>query len=311
MSVLLQVCTVALLFVLAFLAIRHALSAVVRVGVLRRRLMSDKPQSAGERLDAVGTGVSRVEAHLNLLLEAVRWKLPARKFLAVSALLALAGSWIGLAFFSSVKGWLTVGGLAGLSPYVWMRFRLLNQQMKTRIEFLPAVEVFYQYYTLAEGKNLLNTLKTVLQENRIRYPIRAVFEQLYRNLSANRDLQESLNVFRTSLGNTWADYFANMLAVAFSEGVNIAENLAGLIADMRTARRSARQERNRLLEIRIANFSPLLFLAVFLFVNFRLDFTMAYRHYIVDPAGRNLLLDALLLTAASFVMGFWLSVKRM
>jgi hypothetical protein len=38
---------------------------------------------------------------------------------------------------------------------------------------------------------------------------------------------------------------------------------------------------------------------------------MAYRHYIVDPAGRNLLLDALLLTAASFVMGFWLSVKRM
>lgn len=304
-----QVCTIALLFLLSYIAIRHALSAVVRVGLLRRRLMSGAPRN--ERSDADGREPSRLEAHLSLLLEAVRWRLTAGQLMTVCALLALAGGWIGLAFFSSVKGVLTLGGAAGLSPYVWMRFRLLNQQMKTRLEFLPAVEVFYQYYTLAEGKNLLNTLKTVLQENRIRYPIRIVFEQLYRNLSANRDLQESLNVFRTSLGNTWADYFANVLSVAFSEGVNIADNLDGLIADMRSARRSARQERNRLLEIRIANFSPLLFLAVFVFVNFRLDYTMAYRHYIVDPAGRNLLLDALLLTAVSMAMGIFLSIRRM
>lgn len=79
---------------------------------------------------------------------------------------------------------------------------------------------------------------------------------------------------------------------------------------MRKAQISEKQERNRLLEIRIANFSPILFLIVFMGVNFKLDAQMAYTYYVLDPEGRDLLLDALLLIFLSFVMGVYLSFGR-
>jgi hypothetical protein len=101
-----------------------------------------------------------------------------------------------------------------------------------------------------------------------------------------------------------------MMAVALEEGADITDNLRELIDDMRRAQLAERADRNRLLEIRIANFSPILFLVIFVGVNVRLDADMAYAYYVLDPQGRDLLLDALLLIFASFVMGVYLSVRR-
>ena len=59
---------------------------------------------------------------------------------------------------------------------------------------------------------------------------------------------------------------------------------------MRKAQRFDQMERNRLLEIRIANFTPILFLALFLFINFKVNTDNAYLYYMVDPGGRNMIL---------------------
>ncbi|MBD4104507.1 hypothetical protein GUH66_02605, partial [Xanthomonas citri pv. citri] len=83
------------------------------------------------------------------------------------------------------------------------------------------------------------------------------------------DDEASLRVFSSAVGHVWAEYFANMLRVALTDGAPIAENLKELIADMRRAARADQQERNRLLEIRLANFSPNLFLALFIGINVR------------------------------------------
>ena len=80
---------------------------------------------------------------------------------------------------------------------------------------------------------------------------------------------------------------------------------------MRKAQRFDQLERNRLLEIRIANFTPILFLALFLFINFKVNTENAYLYYMVDPGGRNMILDALLLIFVSFLMGMYLSMRRM
>lgn len=40
-------------------------------------------------------------------------------------------------------------------------------------------------------------LKYCLEENRILYPIKPVFEQLYRNLMTQRDKEESLRIFHS------------------------------------------------------------------------------------------------------------------
>ncbi len=102
-------------------------------------------------------------------------------------------------------------------------------------------------------------LKESLAENRIRYPLRPVFEHLYRNLMTNQDTEHALRVFSLALGHIWGDYFVNMVRVALVEGNNISDSLKELITDMRKAQRADQAERNRLLEIRIANFTPILF----------------------------------------------------
>ncbi|MOA32007.1 hypothetical protein D3C78_1531950 [compost metagenome] len=80
---------------------------------------------------------------------------------------------------------------------------------------------------------------------------------------------------------------------------------------MRRARRTNELERNRLLEIRIANFSPLLFLVIFIAINFHCNQDNSYFYYVIDPQGRDMLLNALVLIFVSFLMGLWLSRKKM
>ncbi|MNG34432.1 hypothetical protein D3C84_1209100 [compost metagenome] len=80
---------------------------------------------------------------------------------------------------------------------------------------------------------------------------------------------------------------------------------------MRRARRSNEQERSKLLEIRIANFTPILFLFLFVGINLHYNPESAYRYYVLDPQGRDLVLNSLVLIFGSFVMGIWLSRRKM
>jgi hypothetical protein len=141
--------------------------------------------------------------------------------------------------------------------------------------------------------------------------MKPLFELLYRNLMTSRGVDQSLRVLGLSLGHVWGDYFINILRVALTEGNRVDENLRDLITDMRKAQRHDQQERNKLLEIRIANFTPVLFLGLFLGINFKLNADSAYLYYVLDPDGRGMLLDALLLIFASFLMGVYLSMRRM
>ncbi|HEX7057003.1 MAG TPA: hypothetical protein VF260_07370, partial [Bacilli bacterium] len=208
-------------------------------------------------------------------------------------------------------GIIVLGVMFGSLPYIWLRFKLTGLHMRIRLELLSAIEIFYQAYVLAPHKNIRSVLHAVVQAGRIQYPARPLFEQLYRNLAIAPDPDEGLRIFSFALGSIWGDYFANILRYGLLEGLDITGNLQELIEDMRKAKRIDQMERNRLLEIRIANFTPIFFLAVFLGINFRLNPTAAYHYYVLDEAGRDMLLDSLLLIFASFVMGIFLSMKRL
>lgn len=130
--------------------------------------------------------------------------------------------------------------------------------------------------------------------------MQAVFEQLYRNLSVRSDDEASLRLLSVSLGHLWADYFVNILRVALVEGVPVSDSLRELLTDMRKARRANEQERNRLLEIRVANFSPVLFLVFFIGINLRYNKDNSYYYYFVDTQGRDMLLNAALLILHHF-----------
>jgi len=188
---------------------------------------------------------------------------------------------------------------------------LMNLQMRSRIDFLPAVELFYQSYLSTGGRQVKIALGRMVEERRLTGPLLSIFEQLYINLSVRGDDEASLRIFSAAVGHVWADYFANLLRVALADGTPIADNLKELIGDMRRAARADQQERNRLLEIRIANFSPILFLALFIGVNIRYNPEGAWRYYVLDPHGRDMLLNAAALIFASFLMGIWLSRRRL
>jgi hypothetical protein len=311
MLILAQVSFILLLFIFIYLFIHNQLILILRATRIRSRLLYPHRKWILHGVIAYLGRYSFLYRNISLMLESAHSKIQVKGFFQLTVMLMVAGILAGSILFTNLKGVVVLGFAAGLTPYILLRMRLVGLQMKSRMDFLPAVEVFYQYYVLSGHKNLRSVLKESLEEKRIMYPMKPLFEQLYHNLSTHRDTDESLEIFALSLGHIWVDYFANILRMGLVEGIDISNNIKSLIADMRKAQRANQVERNRLLEIRIANFTPVFFLAVFLSINFKINFQNSYHYYMVDAAGRNMLLDALLLIFASFVMGLYLSIKRM
>ncbi|WP_409342608.1 hypothetical protein [Paenibacillus sp. MBLB4367] len=300
-----------LLALLCFVCVRGLLAAATSRRTVRSRLIHVKRAAAGERFAGYLSRYRHVYGHLADLLESTRLRLSIPAFVTGSAALLLLGLTLGVFVFVSLKGVVTAGVILASLPYLLLRFRLLNLYVKTRLDFLPAVELFYQYYVMAPSKNIRNVVHASIADNRIRHPMKPVFEQLHRHLSTDRSTEDCLRIFTMSLGHAWAEYFAGILQIGLAEGVDVSDNLRDLIADMRKAQLFEQAERNRMLEIRIASFSPIFFLGVFLFVNFQINYENAYKYYFIDPEGRNMLLDALLLMFASLLMGIYLSMRRM
>ncbi|MBJ6361529.1 type II secretion system F family protein [Paenibacillus sp. GCM10012307] len=268
----------------------------------------------GRLISRFARWLSRYEAphrHLSDLLESMRWPLQAGGFVLLCVLLFVAGMVSGIILFHSAKGAVLLAMLLGATPYLWLRMSLVQRQLKTQLDFLPAVELFYQCYLITGERQIRSALQRTVEEERLLGPIQGVFEQLYRNLSVRGDDESSLRIFSASLGHVWADYYTQILRVALAEGHPVGDNLKELITDMRKARRANQQERNRLLEIRIANFTPILFLALFIGINLHYNPDQAYYYYVLDPQGRDMLLNAAALIFISFVMGLYLSRKKM
>lgn len=302
----------AALFLLLFTAIRGWLAAAASRSEAAARLLHRRRQGlierAEKRLAALASGPA---ARLGLLLESVRAGIGPAAFLGLSVTLAAAGGAAGALIIQTVKGAVLAAVLLGGLPYIVVRMTLMHRQMQNRIDFLPAVELFYQSYLTTGGRQVRVALARMVDERRLAGPLHPVFEQLYINLSVKGDDEASLRVFAAAIGHIWADYFANMLRVALMDGTPIADNLKELISDMRRAALADQQERNRLLEIRLANFSPILFLALFIGINVRFNPDGAYRYYVLDPHGRDMLLNAAALIFASFLMGIYLSRRKM
>ena len=300
-----------LLFIFSYICLKYLLMSLIRQSVVRSRLSARRAQQIHKRWNFIRIRQLRLVIHLSDLLESVSSKLRVGQLLSLCLVLAVSGVLMGTLYFSSIKGVVSLSTLLALLPYIVLRMRLLTLQMKNRTNFLPALEVFYQSYVLAEHKNIRTILKSSLEENRMMYPMKAAFEQLYLGLMVHKDMEACLRIFVMTLGNQWAEHYASILRFGLIEGVDLTANLKELIGDMRKAGRADQIERNRLLEIRIANFSPIVFLMIFLGINFKLDFQSAYSYYFMSKLGRDMLLDSIILIGASFLMGIYLSMRRM
>jgi len=299
------------LFVLIFVMLQALLKAWSEHGERSRRLDGSVRGGWRRELERSLARYEKPYRYLSDTMEAVGWPLRPSGFVLLTALLALTGVACGLLLFEGVKGTLLLGAVAAGLPAVALRMSAVSRQLRARLDFLPAVELFYQCYVAAGGRQVRTALQRTVEERNLLGPMQAAFEQLYRNLSVRGDDEASLRIFAAGLGHVWGDYFVQILKVALEEGHAASDNLKQLIADMRRARRANQQERNRLLEIRIANFTPPLFLGLFLGINIRYNPEGSYTYYVADPHGRDMLLNAVVLIFLSFVMGLALSRRKM
>ncbi|TJY38536.1 hypothetical protein E5161_20230 [Cohnella pontilimi] len=301
----------ALLFFLLYGSFRLGLEAAWSRWGRKRRLSARKSWDWSRAALLRGTRFRRPYDHMEDLLAAVRWKIRTGSFVSGSVFLAMTGLAAGALLFQSVRSAALLAVMLGSFPYLILRMRLVSRQMATRLEFLPAVELFYQCYLVTGCRHVRTALQKTVEERRLPGEVHAVFDQLYRALSVSGDDEESIRRFTLAFGHVWADYFGSILKVALSEGNNVSQNLKELIDDMRKAQLTNQQERHRLLEIRLANFTPALFLVLFLGINFRMNPEGSYRYYVLDPGGRGMLLNALALLFGSLLMGLYLSRKKM
>lgn len=305
---------VAVLFALLFVAIHAGLEWGIDRSARRRRLRigRERREPAFIRVEALRKLRDwKPYGHIADVIAAVGVRMTPEAFAVVSLLLGAAGAVLGALLFPSFRSVLLLALMLGLIPYCWLRIRLVNRQMATRLEFLPAMELFYQCYLVTGRRHIRTALQKTVEERRLPGEVQAVFEQLYRHLCVGGDDEESLRRFALSVGNVWADYFCSIVKVALTEGNDVSDNLRELVDDMRKTRLEDQAERNKLLEIRIANFTPALFLLLFLGINFRMNPESSYLYYVADPAGRSMLLQALAMMFGSFLMGLYLSRRRL
>jgi len=300
-----------MLFLLLYVFFRFSLEVWWRRFSVRQRLRRRRRGGWAVLLERAAARFQGPYGHLADLLHVVGWPMRPETFAGLSAFTAAAGVAAGVFFFRNARSAVLLMVMLGLLPYVVLRMRLIGRQMAARLDFLPAVELFYQCYLVTGGRQIRTALRQTVEEGRLPAEIQAVFEQFERNLSVRGNDEDSLRRFALAVGHRWADYFAGILRVALTEGVSVADNLRELIADMRQSQLMDQQERHRLLEIRLANFAPGIILLIFLVVNFRLNPDASYRYYFGDPGGRDLLLNALLFLFGSLLMGLHLSRKKM
>ncbi|CAM3379457.1 hypothetical protein [Marinicrinis lubricantis] len=313
MVILLQAALLLLFLLLAFTAVYSLMLVIYRENKQKSRLRGRRKSQ--QTLDTAVGRNSKVQQkavqHISDLLRSVHSSFSVKWFYTLTAVLACLGLSLGILMFQQLKGTLLLTFMLTSLPYLTLRVRLISFQMRRKEEFLPALEVFYQCYVTTMPGNVRNTLHQAVSGGHMTFSMKRMFEQLYRDLMTQNHVDEAFRIFVISLGHTWSKHFAQMLKMSLEEGVDIRDNLKQLITDMRKAEKAALIDRNRLLEIRIASFSPMLFLILFVGINFYLDDQQSYRFYFLDPGGRGMLLDAVWLIFASFVMGIYLSVKRM
>src|SRR5690554_3590104 len=211
MFILTKLSSLFMLFALSYICIKYFIVSIVGRSLLRSRLSNSWVLPNVGRKGAWFIHRFKLWIHVSDLLSSVSSPLRVGQFLALGVNLSIGGILIGTFFFSSVKGVVSLAILLGSIPYISLRMRLLTIQMRGRINFLPAMEVFYQSYILSENKNIRMVLKDSIAENRMLYPIKAVFEQLYMGLMVNKETEGCLRIFALTLGNQWADHYISIL----------------------------------------------------------------------------------------------------
>jgi Flp pilus assembly protein TadB len=302
---------IALLFLLLYVSLRFALYAWSDQQSRKRRLNAYRASAWNQAVSSQMSRLGKPYQHVADLLLTLGWRMTPNGFAFISLCLGLLGSSAGVMIFQSLRSVILLLIILGCLPYLLLRMALVNRQMATRLEFLPAVELFYQCYLISGCRHVRTALQKTVEERRLPGEVQAAFDQLYRSLSVHGDDEGSLRRFSLTFGHVWSDYFGSILRVALEEGNNVADNLKELIADMRKAQMANHIERHRLLEIRVANFTPVLFLALFMGINFRLNPEGSYLYYILDSTGRSMLLNAVVLLFGSLIMGLYLSRRKM
>lgn len=301
-----------MLFMAVYVCFRYGIAWLLERTLLKNRLAGRQDKARAWQGESDRTSrMGKLLIHVADLIAAVGWSVRAGSFFSACLLLGVIGLCGGIVLFQSFRSAGLLAVMMGCLPYVVLRMRLVNRQMATRLEFLPAIELFYQSYLITGCRHIRTALQKTVEERRLPGEVQSVFDQLYRHLSVRGDDEESLRRFSLAFGHMWADYFVSIIRVALTEGNNISDNLKELIGDMRKAQLANQQERHRMLEIRLANFTPALFLALFLGINFRMNPEGSYQSYVLDPIGRGMLLNALALLFGSLLMGVYLSRRKL
>ena len=250
-------------------------------------------------------------SHIHILLSSSNLSLRVQPFFYLSFILLIIGCIIGRIYFSDWQSIVLCSLLFFSLPYIVIRAYLVTKRMEAQREFLPAVELFYQYYLITGGRQIKLALAKTIEEQALMPTMQQNFTQLHRNLTVYPDIEYSLTIFNHATGHRWARYFTQVLMIALNEGISIKGGLKDLIDDMRHARKANELERHRLLEIRIANFTPLLFLCFFIGLNLWVNTEQTIQAYVYDESGRKMILNAIALIIVSLFMGIHLSRKRM
>src|SRR5690606_32722341 len=145
-----------IIFLLLFVAIEWTLQWLVQRKTLRARLKGgNKHHTLSVQRPSSSTKLMlSVMKHLEQLLHSLQIPLKGNQLFSTLLGLFIGGMLLGSWLLGTWKWALLLGAMIAALPYLVLRFILVHRRLEAQIDFLPALESFYQCYLITGERQI-------------------------------------------------------------------------------------------------------------------------------------------------------------
>lgn len=206
---------------------------------------------------------------------------------------------------------LVVSSILGIMPYLYLRFKLINQRLKTSYSLFLEYHVFLQNYQSTD-KNIYYTILNVIKEIEDKN-LKMFFMKLLSSIQKERgedEFKKAITVFTYSIGSTTAKRFGKLLEIAHIDNADISLALMDLNEDIKKRKNDMEKDKTQKLETVLLGYASLFLLPLFIFMGYRVAGVLDFWYLFLQKLPFTIFVISCVLTIVSAFSAYLLSKPR-
>ncbi|MBU8732497.1 hypothetical protein KM915_20835 [Cytobacillus oceanisediminis] len=217
---------------------------------------------------------SKIYNHLDLLLSSMQKgerEVNVFNFVFLKVIIFLITGTIMYVSIGDLIFSLIVSIFFGLTPYIWLRFKLTSKRLNTSFQFLNEYHLIIQNYQ-STGKDIYYTMLNVVKDIQSK-ELKESFIKLISALQKDRnenEFRKSINVFVFTVNSTFSKRFGKLLLKAHLDSADISQSLLDLSLDIKKRKQDMEQEKSQKLETIILGYAPIGLIPLFFYMAYKI-----------------------------------------